>query len=347
MRRDLDVRRGDVDDVLAFAPGNQIESDWSDHGAGGRVREDETKAQGIAGSNRGPGADQLRVHRVRRRMGRQPGRAGWDPREREGGKGRKDEGEDDQRSCQRPSRDPPGRSGHPTGAAVGRGFAWRVPNVVVRAHQQRQQDDRVVEHVQLHPGEDELHDARGGGGSEQVLPQDGLTEQEGVLEVVPDLDDEGGRPPIPRPPAKGWPEEGQPDQDRRVVREVEPLGRDENREHEPQRPPCLRRRPPQHVDLDRLQDMLRPVPENDDQEDEDCRGVPATVQCRQQPAKPSGREGVGADHSHCGSPPDQWSTSMALSPFEEPGGSRRESDPSPSRTPPPWTWAGTGTDRWG
>src|SRR5207249_10293016 len=82
--------------------------------------------------------------------------------------------------------------------ARARGF-WRTrEQMVVHADHHRHEDQRVVDEMQLEPRNEQLNDARGLRGAEQRMAGDDLPLQQGVLDVMPELDDQSSNPPASR-----------------------------------------------------------------------------------------------------------------------------------------------------
>ena len=84
-----------------------------------------------------------------------------------------------------------------TGAAhVSRFGLWRE-HVIVHADQHGDEHNRVVEQVQLYAREHQLQNAEGHGLMPKIVVRRSLVNQQNVLNVMPELDRQRNRPPVP------------------------------------------------------------------------------------------------------------------------------------------------------
>ena len=90
--------------------------------------------------------------------------------------------------------------------------------MVVHCHHHRHEHYCVVEKVKLNTGNNQLQDAHGHRRPEQVVVQGSLPDQQGMFNVVPELNHERYRPPLLRCPGKPFTQNPNADQhDQRVA----------------------------------------------------------------------------------------------------------------------------------
>ncbi len=168
-------------------------------------------------------------------------------------------------------------------------------HVVVHGDHHRDEHQRVVDQVELDAGDPELRDARRHRPVEQVVPDDDLPLQQRVLDVVPELNDQGHVPPGPRGAGEPGPQQPDAEQHHHGVGVVEHLGLDQPGVPEPQDPERLRDGPFQHVDLKRLRQVLGPMAQHHHHEDLQGPLVPFRVQALPQGAVEVGHGGGGCE----------------------------------------------------
>ena len=77
-------------------------------------------------------------------------------------------------------------------------FVGRRKHVVVHADRHRDEDNGVVEQVQFHTWKDQLEHAGRDRRPPEIVLQCGLNNQQGMLNMVPELDPEREGPPLQR-----------------------------------------------------------------------------------------------------------------------------------------------------
>src|SRR5205814_1793002 len=103
--------------------------------------------------------------------------------------------------------------------------------------------------------------------TEQIPTGDDLPLEQRVLDVMPELNDQRGHPPVARPAREAGQEEPYPRQHDHGVAIVQHFGVHQPGEPLSQHPARLVDRPVERVHLERLDEMLRQVREHDDHED--------------------------------------------------------------------------------
>src|SRR5207249_2760035 len=160
--------------------------------------------------------------------------------------------------------------------------------VIVHRHHHRDEHHAVVEQVQLEPREPQLHDARGNRGPEQRPAGDDLALEQRVLDVMPELDHERREPPRARPAHEAGQQHPNPDQHDQGIPIVQHLGVHEPGERLAQDAARLVERPPEHVHLIRLHQMLGPVGDDDDHERPKRPPVPRAIELSEEGVGPVG-----------------------------------------------------------
>src|SRR4051812_1433900 len=113
---------------------------------------------------------------------------------------------------------------------------------------------------------------------EVVMSDDHLAEEKGMLNVVPELDAERDGPPLAPLADEALAQRPQTDQHHQRVAVVQRFRADQPRIKKAEDAARLGPRPVQHVNLPGLDQVLRPVPQDDNHEKLESTFVPAAVQ---------------------------------------------------------------------
>src|SRR6266852_6627039 len=154
---------------------------------------------------------------------------------------------------------------------------WRK-HVVVHTDHHRDEYDRVVEEVEFDAWKDQLQNTARNWLAPKIVVERGLPDQQEMLDVMPELDRQSCRPPLPRKPGESFAEHPKADQHDQGVAVVQGFGLDQPGVPQTKNAIGLRARPSHHVNLVSLDQMLAPMCEHNKQEELKRTLVPASVQ---------------------------------------------------------------------
>lgn len=157
-------------------------------------------------------------------------------------------------------------------------FALWWKHMVVHADHHGDEDDRVIEEMEFHPWKEQLQNAARNRFTPEIVVQRGLRDQEEMLDVMPELDHQGCRPPLPRNASESFakhPKAGEHDQG---VAVVQGFGLDQPGIPQSKNAIGFRARPSHDVNLVSLDQMLAPMCEHNQREALQRTLVPPGVQ---------------------------------------------------------------------
>ena len=92
------------------------------------------------------------------------------------------------------------------------GFTFQWEHVVVHANHHGNEDHRIIEEMEFHPREHKLQNACRHRGVKKIVMDSRLSNQQGMFNVMPELDIQSNRPPLERSTCESFAQRPNPDQ---------------------------------------------------------------------------------------------------------------------------------------
>ena len=157
-------------------------------------------------------------------------------------------------------------------------FTLRWKHVVIHADHHGDEYDGVVEEVEFHTWKNQLQNAARHRFAPEIVVKCGLPDQQEMLDVMPELDHEGCRPPLPRNPSESSAQYPKADEHDQGVAIMQSFGLDQPGIPHTKNAIGLRARPSHDVNLISLDQMLAPVCEHNNHKALKRTLMPAGVQ---------------------------------------------------------------------